>query len=998
MTVTNATYLNGGALASSAVTYLNGIGKTKREEAAGAGGVTDIVETKYTNQGQIWKTSRPYRTGDTVQFQEIVYDLLGRTSQVIEPDGSTSKGFYNEATSPAGVSPSSGTTFRSVDAWGRERWERKDALGRLVEVAEPKMDGDGAFQTTGNLITNYTYNLLDKLTQSDQGGQLRKFKYDSLGRMIRQKLAEQSATLNDAGAYVGENGSGATWGSAVTYDDRSNIVQRVDPRGVKINYSYQLNGADDPFNRIQGVSYDLAGPRDTSKPIAASPSVSYEYIATGDQSRIKKIITAGTLTEDFTFDGEGRVSEYTQTIDNRTSYPLVTSYTYDTLDRVASVRYPAQYGFAGNPRKLTENVYDTANRLSSYKIDSTEVAGTISYNASSQITSIKVGQSGINQVTENYAFDAQTGLLTNQQAVMNGSTLLNLSYDYARNNSAGNTNASWKTGAVTKILNNLDHNKDREYQFDALGRLTVAKGKAANQWTQTYVYDRYGNRTSVTATGTSADGNTPMQRDGWATASYGSSNNRITTSGFEYDVAGNQTRALAADGVSWLRYEYDAANRLREVKLDNGTGVQAFLYGSSNSRLLDYDYASNVNKFFASVGGSVLAEYSEFIVGTFSWARSNIYLGARQLATITRNAGKGGGEYREYNHPDKLGTRLVTQQSGGGSYEQVNLAFGTALNAESSGSTTKRFTSYERSSQTGLDYAQNRTYDSKQGRFTQVDPLGMGAASLSNPQSLNMYSYVGNDPVNRTDPTGLFWGWLKKLFRAIVRIIIAIAIIVALVVITIVAPPLGVWGWIAFGLGAVVGLKYASALLGGIKEILHPCNVPDYAGLSQARRDELAQRGVTPDQWNALRNKQRLGWFNIVAAIASAGLSLVGWLVDWAAGGIQQDRTFFRQGPGATNLQAQVRSSSIFSPDINRGGSHSGYSDSYRLNTFFRSTQLSFSPDGTRLEADIDIFNPNRGFFGAAFHFLGEILPHWLGGRTNPYNVGNRRNWECVNK
>jgi len=328
MTVTNATYLNGGALASSAVTYLNGIGKTKREEAAGAGGVTDIVETKYTNQGQIWKTSRPYRTGDTVQFQEIVYDLLGRTSQVIEPDGSTSKGFYNEATSPAGVSPSSGTTFRSVDAWGRERWERKDALGRLVEVAEPKVDGDGAFQTTGNLITNYTYNLLDKLTQSDQGGQLRKFKYDSLGRMIRQKLAEQSATLNDVGAYVGEGGSGATWGSAVTYDDRSNIVQRVDPRGVKINYSYQLNGADDPFNRIQGVSYDLAGPRDTSKPIAASPSVSYEYIATGDQSRIKKIITAGTLTEDFTFDGEGRVSEYTQTIDNRTSYPLVTSYTY----------------------------------------------------------------------------------------------------------------------------------------------------------------------------------------------------------------------------------------------------------------------------------------------------------------------------------------------------------------------------------------------------------------------------------------------------------------------------------------------------------------------------------------------------------------------------------------------------------------------------------------------------------------------------------------------
>ncbi|MBK7600582.1 MAG: hypothetical protein IPJ07_19550 [Acidobacteria bacterium] len=38
----------------------------------------------------------------------------------------------------------------------------------------------------------------------------------------------------------------------------------------------------------------------------------------------------------------------------------------------------------------------------------------------------------------------------------------------------------------------------------------------------------------------------------------------------------------------------------------------------------------------------------------------------------------------------------------------------------------------------------------------QADPLGLGAADAANPQSLNLYSYVGNDPVNFTDPTGLF--------------------------------------------------------------------------------------------------------------------------------------------------------------------------------------------------------------------------------------------------
>jgi hypothetical protein len=49
----------------------------------------------------------------------------------------------------------------------------------------------------------------------------------------------------------------------------------------------------------------------------------------------------------------------------------------------------------------------------------------------------------------------------------------------------------------------------------------------------------------------------------------------------------------------------------------------------------------------------------------------------------------------------------------------------------------------------------NRHYSSAQGRFTQVDPLRIGAASLENPQSLNLYSYVRNNPVNFADPTGL---------------------------------------------------------------------------------------------------------------------------------------------------------------------------------------------------------------------------------------------------
>src|SRR5437588_1299859 len=119
---------------------------------------------------------------------------------------------------------------------------------------------------------------------------------------------------------------------------------------------------------------------------------------------------------------------------------------------------------------------------------------------------------------------------------------------------------------------------------------------------------------------------------------------------------------------------------------------------------------------------------------------------------------------------DRLGTRLVTDPSNGTSFEQVSLPFGTPINAESTGASNRRFTSYDRSTTTGLDYANNRHYDSQQGRFTQVDPAGMSATSLTSPQTLNLYAYCVNDPINHIDPSGLgFFSFLKKLVKRVVH-------------------------------------------------------------------------------------------------------------------------------------------------------------------------------------------------------------------------------------
>jgi RHS repeat-associated protein len=65
------------------------------------------------------------------------------------------------------------------------------------------------------------------------------------------------------------------------------------------------------------------------------------------------------------------------------------------------------------------------------------------------------------------------------------------------------------------------------------------------------------------------------------------------------------------------------------------------------------------------------------------------------------------------------------------------------------------FTSYDRDSESGLDYAVARYYDSRTGTFCSADPL---AGDPSDPQSWNRYPYGRNDPIDMTDPSGKSFG------------------------------------------------------------------------------------------------------------------------------------------------------------------------------------------------------------------------------------------------
>jgi RHS repeat-associated protein len=238
-----------------------------------------------------------------------------------------------------------------------------------------------------------------------------------------------------------------------------------------------------------------------------------------------------------------------------------------------------------------------------------------------------------------------------------------------------------------------------------------------------------------------------------------------------YDASGN----IANDGLN--SYLYDGEGRIcamASTPVAGYTTMTEYIYDAEGNRVAKgtistWSCDTTVNGFVATTA-YVLGPHGEQLTemtsngGTWQWAHTNVMAGG--LDATYDNDLTGQTEGKLYFHlSDWLGTRRQqTDYAGSPVLNFTGLPFGDGLTTipdtttDAADATEHHFTGHERDAESGNDYFGARYYSNQMGRFmtpdwsAKEDPVPY--AKLGNPQSLNLYAYMDNNPLGGVDPDG----------------------------------------------------------------------------------------------------------------------------------------------------------------------------------------------------------------------------------------------------
>ena len=214
-----------------------------------------------------------------------------------------------------------------------------------------------------------------------------------------------------------------------------------------------------------------------------------------------------------------------------------------------------------------------------------------------------------------------------------------------------------------------------------------------------------------------------------------------------YDVDGNLT---AEPGAA---YQYDAENHMWSSQ----TSSTVTYFYDGEGRRVKMVSPQVTRRFIYDAAGSLIAEYEG------STLKKEYVYGVTGLLATVEDPGAQTPVVR-YSTPDHLGTPRAVSDANGNVSRHDYKPFGEELEAQENRTSTfgygtddkvrQKFTGHEHDSATGLYYAQARYLDSAIGRFTSIDPITVTGARQRDPQQLNLYTYVRNNPLVFIDPNG----------------------------------------------------------------------------------------------------------------------------------------------------------------------------------------------------------------------------------------------------
>lgn len=271
------------------------------------------------------------------------------------------------------------------------------------------------------------------------------------------------------------------------------------------------------------------------------------------------------------------------------------------------------------------------------------------------------------------------------------------------------------------------------YAYDAVNRLGSAVAKnlsLTTLWSQTYSYDRWGNMS--------------CSGSGLCTSmTYSSSNNNqlasIGGTSVSYDAAGNLL--VDPNTLPVSNYTWDAEGRL--TKITQGAST----YSMTTYNALGYGVETSYPVFGTYVNDAIFdpagRELGYFHVGG-NWFDRDIWAGNRMIAQLYPTE-------TYFLHANNLHSDTqVTNHSGGATLDILYYPWGPSWNHVGS-MVDSHFAEFQQSG-SNLNNTPTRRYSNPQGRWLSPDPV---AGDASNPQSLNLYAYVLNNPTSLVDPSGL---------------------------------------------------------------------------------------------------------------------------------------------------------------------------------------------------------------------------------------------------